>query len=326
MLTSRLIVKSPALAFPARCPWWGADILSVHETIQQKVLDSHLLSSTRTHPSPPPTKMTSKVAPRHPTWTLSFSERAQLPNTTPLATYLLHLIAIKKSNLCLSADVSTTAQLVKLAEDTGDSICLLKTHADIITDWSDRTVRQLREIAKAKGFLIFEDRKFGDIGSTYYPHPLVALPLKTLLQVLSNANIPPGLLVLSSGLRLSTPTSSPALPSSQLSSRPPKMPSLPTTAAYIRKSASVHLHRTQPTPTMISSLSLPSPQTSRHQDTIAREVVIAAATVEAASKQKKLCWMNPTRIHVKQVSSPSLPRSRLELSQSPHNRLLCSTS
>jgi len=118
--------------------------------------------------------MTSKAAPRHPTWTLSFTERAQLPNTPPLAAYLLHLIAIKKSNLCISADVSTSTQLLKLAEDTGDSICLLKTHADIVTDWSDRTVRQLREIAKAKGFLIFEDRKFGDIGS-------MCLPVRPLL-------------------------------------------------------------------------------------------------------------------------------------------------
>jgi uridine monophosphate synthetase len=104
--------------------------------------------------------------PRHRTWSLSFKERAQLPGTPALAAYLLHLIAIKKSNLCLSADVSTTAELLKLAEETGDSICLLKTHADIVNDWSDRTVRKLREIAKKKRFLVFEDRKFGDIGST----------------------------------------------------------------------------------------------------------------------------------------------------------------
>ena len=73
---------------------------------------------------------------------------------------------LKKSNLCLAADVSTTAQLLALAEETGESICLLKTHADIINDFSERTVRSLREIAKRKRFLIFEDRKFGDIGST----------------------------------------------------------------------------------------------------------------------------------------------------------------
>jgi uridine monophosphate synthetase len=103
----------------------------------------------------------------HPTWSTSFKDRASLPGTSPLAAYLLHLIAIKKSNLCLSADVSTTAELLAIAEEVGDSICLLKTHADIINDFSDRTVRGLREIAKRKRFLVFEDRKFGDIGSEF---------------------------------------------------------------------------------------------------------------------------------------------------------------
>jgi uridine monophosphate synthetase len=102
---------------------------------------------------------------RHPTWSTSFRDRASLPGTSPLATYLLHLISIKKSNLCLSADVSTTNELLTLAEEVGDSICLLKTHADIINDFSDRTVRGLRDIAQRKRFLVFEDRKFGDIGS-----------------------------------------------------------------------------------------------------------------------------------------------------------------
>lgn len=55
-----------------------------------------------------------------------------------------------------------------MAEEVGDSICILKTHADIIDDWGDRTVRGLREIAKRKRFLIFEDRKFGDIGSMFH--------------------------------------------------------------------------------------------------------------------------------------------------------------
>ena len=103
---------------------------------------------------------------RHPTLTQSFSHRASLPNTHPLAAYLLNLITIKQSNLCVSADVSSSAVLLQLAEDVGDSICMLKTHADIVDDWSERTVQRLKEISRQKGFLLFEDRKFGDIGST----------------------------------------------------------------------------------------------------------------------------------------------------------------
>jgi len=101
----------------------------------------------------------------HPTLNQSFSHRASHPNTHPLAVYLLNLISIKQSNLCVSADICSSAALIQLAEDVGDSICVLKTHADIVDDWSERTVRQLKEISRQKGFLLFEDRKFGDIGS-----------------------------------------------------------------------------------------------------------------------------------------------------------------
>lgn len=97
---------------------------------------------------------------------LPFSVRADLPNTPPLSSYLLHLISIKRSTLCVSADVHTTSALLKLAEEVGDYICVLKTHADIIDDFSERTIKGLTEISRRKQFLLFEDRKFGDIGST----------------------------------------------------------------------------------------------------------------------------------------------------------------
>ncbi|MCJ1469871.1 orotidine 5'-phosphate decarboxylase [Pseudocyphellaria aurata] len=97
---------------------------------------------------------------------LPYSIRADLPFTPPLTSYLLHLISIKRSNLCVSADVHTSSALLRLAEEVGDYICVLKTHADIVDDFSERTIRGLNEIARRKMFLIFEDRKFGDIGST----------------------------------------------------------------------------------------------------------------------------------------------------------------
>ena len=103
---------------------------------------------------------------RHTTLSLPFSVRADLPKTPPLASYLLHLISIKRTNLCVSADVHSTSALLRLAEEIGEYICVLKTHADIIDDFSERTIRGLNEISQRKGFLIFEDRKFGDIGST----------------------------------------------------------------------------------------------------------------------------------------------------------------
>ena len=103
---------------------------------------------------------------RHSTFSQSYQERASLPNTSPLASYLLRLIAAKKTNLCVSADVTFTSELLQLAEEVGDQICLLKTHADIIQDFGHKTIQGLQELARKKSFLIFEDRKFGDIGST----------------------------------------------------------------------------------------------------------------------------------------------------------------
>ncbi len=101
----------------------------------------------------------------HSTHSMSFLERAALPSTPPLGTYLLRLMAVKRTNLCLSADVQSTSQLLDLAEECGDSICILKTHADIVSDFGERTIKGLMEIAARRKFLIFEDRKFGDIGS-----------------------------------------------------------------------------------------------------------------------------------------------------------------
>lgn len=99
--------------------------------------------------------------------TTTYRARAGHASTGPLASYLLRLMAIKQTNLCLSADVATSNELLDLAEECGDHICILKTHCDIVTDWSDRTARALQEIARRKAFVIFEDRKFADIGGTF---------------------------------------------------------------------------------------------------------------------------------------------------------------
>ena len=103
---------------------------------------------------------------RHITLSQSYGERSEQGILTPLAHYLLQLIHTKRTNLCVSADVTTTSELLKIAEEVGDHICVLKTHADIITDFGERTIRGLNEVARRKHFVVFEDRKFGDIGNT----------------------------------------------------------------------------------------------------------------------------------------------------------------
>jgi len=81
----------------------------------------------------------------HHTRTLSFSARASLPTCSPLSAYLLRLMTIKCSNLCVSADVTSSSELLQIAEELGDQIVVLKTHVDIVADLSDRTIRMLRE-------------------------------------------------------------------------------------------------------------------------------------------------------------------------------------
>ena len=79
---------------------------------------------------------------------------------------LLRVVERKKSNLCLSADVTTKEELLRLAEQAGPSICLLKTHMDILSDFDPSVPSALLALAEKHDFLLFEDRKFADIGST----------------------------------------------------------------------------------------------------------------------------------------------------------------
>ncbi|MBV9576195.1 MAG: orotidine-5'-phosphate decarboxylase [Gammaproteobacteria bacterium] len=97
--------------------------------------------------------------------TLTYSERIHYC-ISPLAKYLLRLLDEKKTNLALSADVTSAQTLLELADELGPEICILKTHIDIIEDFSPALTIELRKLAHQHSFLIFEDRKFADIGNT----------------------------------------------------------------------------------------------------------------------------------------------------------------
>ncbi|KAL7752510.1 orotidine 5'-phosphate decarboxylase [Sorochytrium milnesiophthora] len=86
--------------------------------------------------------------------------------SNPVAVALLRLMEEKQTNLCVSADLTSADAILKLANDVGPYICMLKTHADIISDFSDKFIVELRQIADRQRFVLFEDRKFADIGNT----------------------------------------------------------------------------------------------------------------------------------------------------------------
>lgn len=105
----------------------------------------------------------------HPTLKATFASRAETA-THPLNAYLFKLMDLKASNLCLSADVATARELIYFADKIGPSIVVLKTHHDMVSGWDFHpetgTGAKLAALARRHGFLIFEDRKFGDIGNT----------------------------------------------------------------------------------------------------------------------------------------------------------------
>lgn len=84
----------------------------------------------------------------------------------PLAQKLLRLAVRKETNLCLSLDVTKASEFLRIAELLGPYIVMLKTHIDILDDFTPEFVTAVKDLAIRHEFMLFEDRKFADIGNT----------------------------------------------------------------------------------------------------------------------------------------------------------------
>lgn len=135
---------------------------------------------------------------------LSFKERALLA-VHPLTRRLFDIMEKKQTNLCVAADLTRSSEVLQLADVLGPHICIFKTHVDILEDFSPEFPAKLKDLAKKHTFLIMEDRKFADIGTTVqqqYTHGVYsiqawadlvtvhAFPGPAILTALKQASLP----------------------------------------------------------------------------------------------------------------------------------------
>jgi len=76
----------------------------------------------------------------------------------------MDVVCKKQTLVILAADLRTMGELSELIEEVGPHIAALKTHVDLVDDWTASDWAALCELAKQHDLLIFEDRKFADIG------------------------------------------------------------------------------------------------------------------------------------------------------------------
>ncbi|KAI0092056.1 orotidine monophosphate decarboxylase [Irpex rosettiformis] len=95
----------------------------------------------------------------------TYAQRAA-KHANPAAKALLETIERKQSNLCVSVDVTDRDEFLDIIDTVGPYACLIKTHVDIIEHFDLSLIERLQELSSAHDFLIFEDRKFADIGNT----------------------------------------------------------------------------------------------------------------------------------------------------------------
>ncbi|MFA5134829.1 MAG: orotidine-5'-phosphate decarboxylase [Patescibacteria group bacterium] len=95
----------------------------------------------------------------------TYAERAA-QTTNEIAKKLLTLMDEKQTNLCFADDETDPDRMLEQADSAGPDIAVLKTHIDAVEDFTPKITQQLQALSKKHDFLIFEDRKFADIGNT----------------------------------------------------------------------------------------------------------------------------------------------------------------
>jgi len=85
-------------------------------------------------------------------------------SSSEIARKYMQVAARKQTLVCLAADRNNMAGLFDLIEEVGAHVAALKTHVDLVDDWSSESWADFCSAAEKADLLIFEDRKFADIG------------------------------------------------------------------------------------------------------------------------------------------------------------------
>ncbi|KAJ3710422.1 orotidine-5'-monophosphate decarboxylase [Lentinula raphanica] len=93
----------------------------------------------------------------------TYGQRIQ-NHTNPAAKLLLETMERKKTNLAVSVDVVKSKDFLAIIDAVGPFVCL--THIDILEDFDYSLIQRLQDLSVKHDFVIFEDRKFADIGNT----------------------------------------------------------------------------------------------------------------------------------------------------------------
>ena len=122
---------------------------------------------------------------------LSYADKKKLV-TNPVARRIIDIMEEKKTNLAFSADISSSAELLRVVNLVGPHCCMVKTHVDILDDFSQEFVAKLKELSQKHNFVIFEDRKFADIGNTVVNQYSKGMYRINDWAELTNAHVVPG--------------------------------------------------------------------------------------------------------------------------------------
>ena len=78
---------------------------------------------------------------------LTYEERAEKA-INPAAKKLFKLMAEKKTNIALADDVTNADMFLDLADNVGPDIAVLKTHIDVLENFTPEVIDELLELSK----------------------------------------------------------------------------------------------------------------------------------------------------------------------------------